>query len=719
MNKKMKFLQIFFLFLVLICTENSLANQGDDTYPSIYLEADNLTYDESGTNISAMGNAKLFYKNYTIEANEITYNQDIDQVVAVGNITMSEKNNIRLKANKIILSNELKEGFIEGANMILQDGSKIRAKSGKINTSENIFQNAQYTFCEECIEDPDCPYTWEFLAEEVVHDQSNKKMVFKNIKFKLLDKTIFSLPRFSYPDFSVKRQSGFLLPSYTYSNFYGHGIKTPYLYVIDESSDITVSPFTTSRQGPLFDIEYRKKMMNGSEININPTFIYQTNPSNIAPGNEKFRASLKTDGAMIINDKFEWGWNGTFASDETYMRKYGLDARTKYNSNIYIEGINNKNYASLAAINYRNLLNEVETPQATLLPRFDHIYSIDLPYFDNITIQTNLVNTKREQDDEQLRITNEVSWHERYITNNGIVISPNLSLRNDWINSYDESDSENTKFNRFSSDISATIAWPFFDKTSYGKQIIEPKIALGFINKEKTSQDLLNEDSKTYNFNTLNLFENNKSLGFDRIDSGSRIMVGIDYFLDDLLGGNFEASIGKSLQIDDHATYFDEKWSGTNNYNSDIVGSINYNYNETVFVDYKTRYNEVDNKFDVNELNFEIKNPKKYSLGLNYTRIDADANWLNSNIADPQNHVGLNEISGLAEINLTNDWAIISSGTFNIETDKLLKSQIGLRFDDECLAFDIAYRENLFTDRDISKDRALLLNFELKTNKNY
>jgi len=719
MNKKMKFLQIFFLFLVLICTENSLANESDGTYPSIYLEADNLTYDESGTTISAQGNAKLFYKNYTIEATEITYNQDIDQVVAVGNITMSEKNNIRLKANKIILSNELKEGFIEGANMILQDGSKITAKSGKINTNENTFQNAQYTFCEECIEDPDCPYTWEFLADEVVHDQSNKKLVFKNIKFKLLDKTIFSLPRFSYPDFSVKRQSGFLLPSYTYSNFYGHGIKTPYLYVIDDSSDITVSPFTTSRQGPLFDIEYRKKMMNGSEININPTFIYQTNPSNIAPGNEKFRASLKTDGTMIINDKFEWGWNGTFASDETYMRKYGLDARTKYNSNIYIEGINNKNYASFAAINYRNLLNEVETPQATLLPRFDHIYNLDLPYFDNITIQTNLVNTKRDQDDEQLRITNEVRWNERYITNNGIVISPNLSLRNDWINSYDESDSENTKFNRFSSDISTTIAWPFFDKTSYGKQIIEPKIALGFINKEKISQDLLNEDSKTYNFNTLNLFENNKSLGFDRIDSGSRVMVGIDYFLDDLIGGNFEASIGKSMQIDDHTTYFDEKWSGTNNYNSDIVGSINYNYNETVFLDFKTRYNEVDNKFDVNELNFEIKKPKKYGLGLNYTRIDADANWLNSNITDPQNHAGLNEISGLAEINLTNDWAIISSGTFNIETDKLLKSQIGLRFDDECLAFDIAYRENLFTDRDISKDRALLLNFELKTNKNY
>ena len=706
------------LFLIFMHVENSYANQSDDAYPSIYLEADNLAYDDDGATISAQGNAKLFYKNYTIEANEITYNQDIDQVVAFGNITMSEKNNIRLTANKIILSNELKEGFIEGAKMILQDGSKIRAKSGKINSDENIFLNAQYTFCEECLENVNCPYTWEFLADEVVHDQSNKKLVFKNIKFKLLDKTIFGLPSFSYPDFSVTRQSGFLLPSYAYSNFYGHGIKTPYLYVIDESSDITVSPFTTSRQGPLFDIEYRKKIRNGSEFNINPTFIYQANPSEIAPGNEKFRASLKTNGAMIINDEFKWGWDGTFASDETYMRKYSLDPRTKYNSNIYIEGIDNENYVSLTAINYRNLLNEVETPQVTLLPRFDHIYTIDLPYLEEITINTNLVSTRREQDDEQIRITSEIRWDERYITNNGIVISPNLSLRNDWINSYDESDNQNTKFNRFSSDISATIAWPFFDKKSYGKQIIEPKIALGFISKEKTSQDLLNEDSKTYNFNTLNLFANNKSLGFDRIDSGSRIMVGLDYFLDDLIGGTFEASIGKSMQIDDQANYFDKKWSGTDNYNSDLVGSINYNYDESIFFDYKTRYNEEDNKFDVNELNFEIKKPKHYNLGLNYTKINADANWLNSDIADSQNHIGLNELSGMAEFNLTNDWSIISSGSFNIETDELLKSQIGLRYDDECLAFDIAYRENLFTDRDIKKDRALLLNFELKAANN-
>ena len=61
------------------------------------------------------------------------------------------------------------------------------------------------------------------------------------------------------------------------------------------------------------------------------------------------------------------------------------------------------------------------------------------------------------------------------------------------------------------------------------------------------------------------------------------------------------------------------------------------------------------------------------------------------------------------------DWSIISSGTFNLESDDFVSNQIGLRYDDECLAFDIGYRENLFTDRDIKKDRSILFNFELKT----
>ena len=92
----------------------------NDLYPSIYFEADNLLYENDGKNIKASGNAKLFYKSYIVEASEITYLQEIDQVIATGNVTMSDKGKVKITANKITLSDELKNGFLEGANMILQ-----------------------------------------------------------------------------------------------------------------------------------------------------------------------------------------------------------------------------------------------------------------------------------------------------------------------------------------------------------------------------------------------------------------------------------------------------------------------------------------------------------------------------------------------------------------------------------------------------------------------
>ena len=711
------YIQLAGFVLLLMSSQALWAIEPDnnESYPSIYFEAENLSYEENGANIKATGNAKLFYKSYIVEASEITYLQEIDQVIANGNVTMSDKGKVKITANKIILSDELKNGFVEGANMILADGSKIKADSANLNlTNSSKFTGASYTFCEKCIEDDDCPYTWEFQSEEVIHDELNKKIIFKNIKFNILDKTLLSLPQFTYPDFTVRRQSGFLVPSYSYSNFYGHAIKTPYIYILDNTSDLTVSPFITSKQGPLFDFEYRKKTRNGGDININPNFIYQADPLDVAPGDEKVRASLKTNGFIPINENFNWGWDATFASDETYMRKYSLDGRTKYNSNIFLEGLKGQNYLNIAAINYKNLLNETETPQATLLPRIDHRYSFDLPNLENLSFDNNIVNIQRASGDEQIRLTSELKWDERFVSNNGIIIEPKLSFRADHLRTFDESENEFTNFSRVTPNISSSISWPFFDNAPYGKQIIEPKMAIGFVGDEKTYTDLLNEDAQTFNFNSLNLFEMNRSLGFDRIDGGSKISIGVNYSLQDNIGGLFNANIGQSHHISGLNSLESDQWSGTDGDHSDIVGSISYNLNDSIMLDYKTRYDKSSSDNSINEFNLEMHDQDNYSFGVNYTDISAEANWLNSGL-NANDHVALSELSGFFEFGLSPDWSIISSGTYNLESDDFVNNQIGLRFDDECLSFDIAYRENLFTDRDIKKDRSILLNFELKT----
>ena len=683
---------------------------------SIYFEADNLYYDNDGNNITAEGNAKLFYKTYIVEANKITYIQDIDQVIASGSVTMTEKGEVQINAERIMLSNQLKQGFIESVKIVLNDGTKIRSESGDVDFgNKNIFKNAGYTFCNDMKDGETCPYTWEFEADVVTHDEQNKKFVFQNIKFKLFDKTLLKLPYFSYPDLSVKRQSGYLLPTYSFSNFYGHSVKIPYLFVLDDTSDVTITPFLTSKQGPLIDLEYRKVTDTGGKISLNPSFIYQANPMDIAPGNKRFRAGLKTNAYLPISDNVNWGWNATFASDDTYMRKYGLDDRTKYNSNLFLSGTNSQNYINLQAISFHNLLSDSDTRQAKLLPQLDYEYKYNnLPFMGQVNLDAQISSLHRNSGDDQTRLTTEISWEDRNIMKNGVVFEPYIGLKGDYFSTYDESDNEFTDHSRFTPEAAIETSWPFFQNSSIGKQIIEPKLSYSYIGKEDTDSDLLNEDSRTINFNSLNLFETNRSYGYDKIDSGNKMSIGLGYDLQDRLGGLFSASIGKSFHLDGDNTYSGKKYSGTNNYHSDIVSSLSYNLNDSLQFDYKTRFDGAFKKNQFNELNINFHNKKSLNLGLNYTEIKADANWLNDDGND-NNDVDLEEMSGYLEFGLTRDWSMISKGVYNLESNNFLNNQIGLRFDDECLSFDIVYRENLFTDRDIKKDKSILLNFELKT----
>jgi LPS-assembly protein len=174
--------------------------------------------------------------------------------------------------------------------------------------------------------------------------------------------------------------------------------------------------------------------------------------------------------------------------------------------------------------------------------------------------------------------------------NNGIIFEPYISLKGDYFSTYDESDNEFTNHSRFTPEATIKTSWPFFKNSSIGKQIIEPKLGISYIGKEDEDSNLLNEDSQTLNFNSLNLFESNRSYGHDKIDSGNKMSLGLNYNLQDNVGGLFKASLGKSFHIDGDNTFSGKKYSGTNNYHSDIVSSLSYDLNKTLLVDYKTRF---------------------------------------------------------------------------------------------------------------------------------
>ena len=68
------------------------------------------------------------------------------------------------------------------------------------------------------------------------------------------------MPYFSTPDPTVKRKTGFLVPSLSSSSKYGFAVEVPYYWALAPDYDVTVAPMITTKQGPLMQAEFRQRL---------------------------------------------------------------------------------------------------------------------------------------------------------------------------------------------------------------------------------------------------------------------------------------------------------------------------------------------------------------------------------------------------------------------------------------------------------------------------
>ena len=77
------------------------------------LQADQLLYDNTTKQIIAKGNVEVYYKNYALSADNLTYSQNANTLDAVGNVRVKEPDGAVVNADRITLTDEFREGFIQ------------------------------------------------------------------------------------------------------------------------------------------------------------------------------------------------------------------------------------------------------------------------------------------------------------------------------------------------------------------------------------------------------------------------------------------------------------------------------------------------------------------------------------------------------------------------------------------------------------------------------
>ena len=83
-------------------------------------------------------------------------------------------------------------------------------------------------------------------------------MYYKNAWLEIYDQKVLYFPKFFHPDPTVKRQSGFLIPSFASSKSLGSYLNIPYYKVISGNKDLTFKPRYTLIIRFLHQTEYRQ-----------------------------------------------------------------------------------------------------------------------------------------------------------------------------------------------------------------------------------------------------------------------------------------------------------------------------------------------------------------------------------------------------------------------------------------------------------------------------
>ena len=215
----MKFFKLFFILILFASAETfaendkTLSSNNDD----VKFSSDNIEVDEKNKIVTASGNVVIINDFRKITADKVTYDQTSDEAIAVGSVVLKEKDGSIYETDKSVLTNEFKSVIAIPLFGKLADKSSVSAKKfNKNDLGESFFREGIYTACECDLKKDETPI-WRLESKQIKHDPKTKTVYLKHPVMKIFSLPVYYLPYLSFPDWTVKRRSGFLTPVYGYS----------------------------------------------------------------------------------------------------------------------------------------------------------------------------------------------------------------------------------------------------------------------------------------------------------------------------------------------------------------------------------------------------------------------------------------------------------------------------------------------------------------------
>ena len=560
-------------------------------------------------------------------------------------------------------------------------GNSMTSDNNKTTISKGIFTT--------CKPRDDCP-PWTMQSKTITHNKKKKIIEYEKAWLKLYDKPVFYFPKFFHPDPTVKRQSGFLIPTIATSSNSGNSLNIPYFNALADNKDFTFSPRIYFNNDILVQNEYRQVEENFDHVSDFSLKKHQEGTKSHIFSNTKI--NLISDDLFTSNLEI----NLEKTSNDTYLKSEKLknsiqNNQSLLNSFIKYEAFDDESDFLLEIASYEDLTKTNNSDKYQfILPSFklSKILLTDADLNGNLRYSASGVSQKRDTNITENYLINNFDYNsDRILSSNGFVSSfdflfKNVSKKGKNSETYkDDFSNENFLLTNY------MLSFPLKKEKDNFDSNLSPKLSLRY--NPFDNENLTNSDRK---INSTNIFSTNRLGVTDSLEGGQSLTLGFDY---DLFKKDntrvFSSSLGQIFRDKNDSKL--PITSKMRNKSSDIVGEIiftpnnifdvNYNYSADNNLD-TMNYNSIETKLEIN--NFV-----------------ASFNFLEEN-----NEIGSDSyFSKDIGYKLDQNNMVSFATRRNRKTDLTEYYNLIYQYKNDCLVAAIEYNKNYYEDRDIKPNEEI------------
>ena len=631
---------------------------------------------------------------------------------SIGSIKIIDKFNNSYNFTQIYIDEKKKEIIGSDAKLYINDNefkinenNKPRVFANTINVKgdQTTFTKSNFTMCNYRKNDK-CP-PWELKAGKMTHDKIKKTMFYDNAVIKVYNVPIFYLPKLSHPDPTVKRRSGFLIPSYNDTKNLGSSISLPYFWAINKDRDLTINSKLFATEHPLFLGEYKQVFKNSYlTLDFGHTEGYKKASGNKKLGDKShvFLNFLKNfNETESINKNFEV--NLQHVRDRKYLKLYKIDSNlVNYETEILENSIDysvinddkNHFYSFNASAN-RTLADSYSDKYEYILPEINYEKQLLSEKFGYGNFKSNLKVNNYDTNKYKRTLINNFNWEidrpfsEKIFTGKILSDLKNINYKYDNIDGFKE-DTHNELFGA----VGYLASLDLFKTSADGSNhLLTPKMLFKF------APNYMRKETEEHNLAKKNLFSLDRLQSEQNYEGGTNVTIGLDYEINDEFNQtNF--SIGQIISEKKNNKDMPDTLSLDNRF-SNVVGNLshkrgdnlNINYNYSIDQNFKeTHYNEVSMDYTNSNFNFNIDY-------LQEEKKSGDNEYIKTALKYKKGNNGVFSFSNKRNL-ITN-----SSEFYDLSYEYI----------NDCLRAGLVYRREFYNDSELEAENSLMFKITLSS----